>query len=97
MGLEKDVKIGDWGDVDFALQGGNAIIKLSVAKTISSTGTQIVESLSIVQPEKVILDKIVSIFPAGVLRDMAQKAEDAELARSALAAAAPAAPAAPSA
>jgi hypothetical protein len=80
MGLEKDIKIGDVGDVDFALTGGKVVIVAKLSKKFDSSDTEVDVAVTVKQGEKEILDKIVAIFPAGALRDLAAKAEAAALA-----------------
>jgi hypothetical protein len=89
--MEKDVKIGNVGDVDFVLADGKASVKLSIAKSFDQVGIKVTESLAIEMDEKVLLDKLVAALPAGFLKTAAQMAEDLVL--KAQASAAPAAPA----
>lgn len=95
MGLEKDVKIGDVGDVDFALADGKATVKVTIAKSIDAAGLEVDASVSVKMDEKLLLDKLVAALPAGLLKQAAQAAEDLALKLQASAPAA--APAAPSA
>jgi hypothetical protein len=78
MGIEKDVKIGDVGDADFAIADGKASIKVSVAKDLGA-GIRVTDSLTIEMDEKVLLDKLVAALPAGLLKQAAQAAEDLAL------------------
>lgn len=92
MALEKDVKIGDVGDVDFAVQpDGKIAITCTIGKHFDATDTSVSNVTKIVQGEKPLLDKLVAGLPAGLLKEAAQKAEDLALAAQS-SAAAPAAP-----
>ena len=80
MSLEKDVKIGDVGDVDFAVQpDGKIAIVATIAKDFAASDTHVSASVKVIQGEKILLDKLVAGLPAGLLRDAAQKAEELAL------------------
>lgn len=95
MTLEKDVLIGDVGDVDFAFAEGKLQIVLKAQKTTDSSGTSFEADIKVSQDAKIVLDKIVAAMPAGFLKDLAAAAEKAALALAPVAD--PATPAAPSA
>ncbi len=80
MGLEKDIKLGSDGDVDFALADGKLVIKLTFAKALPDSDTDFAASVSVKQGAKPILDKIIALVPAGWVHDALAKAEAAALA-----------------
>lgn len=77
--MEKDVKIGDIGDVDFALADGKATVKVTVSKKIDAAGVEVDASVEVKMDEKILLDKLVAALPAGLLKQAAQAAEDLAL------------------
>jgi hypothetical protein len=73
--MEKDVKIGNNGDVDFALVNGKLSITATVSWAPANSGL-IVKNSTVVQDDpKVILDKLVASLPAGLLQDLAKAVE----------------------
>lgn len=63
--MEKDIKLGDAGDLDISLSGGKATLQVSVA----APGAALTASASIVVDAGVLVDKleaaVVKAFPAG--------------------------------
>lgn len=95
--MEKDIKLGSDGDVDFQLVDAHLVVKLNFKKALGSSGTEVDLSLGVKQDAKLILDKLVAAVPAGWVHDALAAAERAALALAAPAAApAPAAMAEPS-
>jgi hypothetical protein len=81
MNIEKDVKIGDVGDVDFKVQpDGKIAIVATISKDFEASDTHVSASVKVIQGEKLLMDKLVAALPAGFLRDAAQKAEELAIA-----------------
>jgi hypothetical protein len=80
MALDKDIKIGSNGDVDFQVRADGKIqIALTFGQKWDSTDTEVDASVKVVQGEKVLLDKLVAGLPAGLLKQAAQAAENLAL------------------
>lgn len=81
MGLEKDIPIpAIGGDLDLALEGGKAVLKIKGAKTITASGTEFEGDFIIRQDAKPLLDKLVALVPAGWVHDALAAGEKAALA-----------------
>lgn len=87
MQLEKDVKIGNVGDVDFEIVNDSIEIKVNLAASVAATGTKVGGQISVEQPLQPILDKLIAKLPVGGLQSLATDIEKALLALGAGAAA----------
>lgn len=78
--MDKDVKIGDIGDIDFALVNGKLSVTATVGHDLGTTGARVDAKVVVSDDPKVILDKLVAALPVGVLQDLGKAAEAAILA-----------------